>query len=561
MVTDKDNTQRAGATGTLLASGDTIKTALDTQVAIGLASDTFLHAHEDTTFVLSSNASNEVQYVQGRLLLSTDRDAITLLLPNSETIVVRDGSIELDDNVITVLRGNHELTTQAGKFDLKFASQYDFSGESTELDIESYKKDPWIKWNIIQASTQNIDLGFLAQEGLPESIILDGQGKKDFVNLTWIVETKDENELNPSYKYRVLLSQEEDPTYPESQSHLYSSVTASADKWTDLEEGTYYFRVALIDENEEVVMYSNTVVIPVGANTPEIAMNANAAGDNIDTSWELTNVEDYDAIRVLYGETTPTYPNSEYIEIKKADLQASKYRLENILNDSPLFVRVCLVQSGRCIAYSNSEKIIKKVAEPKITLTHNSNSRGSFSWKLQDFDSIQISSFTLFVEGTNSSATILESGILNTQKIYDVLNLEQDKAYTAKICAIVNGDCEVTSNTVTLSAVTTSPAEEEPANSDSFDIPTSMEITLQGAYVFGKAQMSWAIPTAGDFESVRLIRSSDSSFASIDETQYISPANSSYAWELAPGTHYIQACVIINDDCAAVSNTVKIIAE
>jgi|APSaa5957512622_1039677.scaffolds.fasta_scaffold11906_2 hypothetical protein len=184
-----------------------------------------------------------------------------------------------------------------------------------------------------------------------EQITLSGQINRNEVNLSWETENLDD------YKeFKIVQSKEGTPSYPADTYHSQDKNTTT-DIWTDLDDGTHYFRICALDGADECVSYSNvyTAEIGEGDETPVGSINLSSTknGTTINLNWSLSDdlTAEQGFMIVIGQESNPSYPGSSYHNAS----QNSRSDSWKNLSQGTYHFRVCLLKDDSCIIYSDNQ--------------------------------------------------------------------------------------------------------------------------------------------------------------------------------------------------------------
>lgn len=191
------------------------------------------------------------------------------------------------------------------------------------------------------------------------SISLSAIQTNTSVYLEWQAKDLTSNNLG----YRILLSENTNPSLNTSIVKIIDSRATNAFTWNDLNENTkYYFSVCEYLGNNTCGTFSNTVpvTIPTQAVSNEsasIVVSGYYTWGKLHLNWESNNLQAISGYYVMVSDTAnPTYPNAPYHIIDK-DESYDSWTVDDAKTGDDYFIKVCAHVQGSCIQYSNELKV------------------------------------------------------------------------------------------------------------------------------------------------------------------------------------------------------------
>lgn len=318
--------------------------------------------------------------------------------------------------------------------------------EDDEEEIELFNYD-WLNWNNQQNKLQNLALLDLAMnENWPQTVSLEGEIiEEGIIELTWDYEDSYEGEA--PYGLYILISDEEDPSYPKNQyTYVENNTEERKITWENLEDGEYHFRAGIYDGEKEIVKYSNNVEIKLPAESDgTITLIGNINEDTAELSWTTEDTITEDGWKLLIAENeNPSYPTNTSNDI---DLEDSSYTWNNLASDKSYKFRLCeyIAEDDECRSYSNTlslsteaneepeDEPVTIISNTEITVTGNLTGADNnilITWSdLSENERYLLSINRAFGETENIE-------ILSSQKQYIFSNQIDGKTYFISMCRI-----------------------------------------------------------------------------------------------------------------------------
>ena len=361
--------------------------------------------------------------------------ALQVVANNTDELIGAPQSINY--NFVTEELNQNEILKQV---------QDDSGIEEDEEEVELFNYD-WLNWNNQQNKLQNLALLDLAMnENWPQTITLEGEIiEEGIIELTWDYEDSYEGEA--PYGLYILISDEEDPSYPKNQyTYVENNTEERKITWENLEDGEYHFRAGIYDGEKEIVKYSNNVEIKLPAeNDGTITLIGNINEDTAELSWTTEDTITEDGWKLLIAENeNPSYPTNTSNSI---DLEDSSYTWNNLAPDKSYKFRLCeyIAEDDECRSYSNTlslsteadeepeDEPVTIISNTEITVTGNLTGADNnilITWSdLSENERYLLSINRAFGETENIE-------ILSSQKQYIFSNQIDGKTYFISMCRI-----------------------------------------------------------------------------------------------------------------------------
>jgi hypothetical protein len=282
-----------------------------------------------------------------------------------------------------------------------------------------------------------------------EVITLSGTSDGSTVDLSWTTENLDE------YKeLKVLKSNAESPTYPNSPYHTLDN-DDTKDMWANLEDGTYHFRVCAFTKEDKCEFYSNDFSATIGESdtvSGEIQLNTKIEADNVNLTWTISNdLNPDDGFKTIISQTAnPVYPGNSYHSLTSNSRNDTWKKLE----PGTYHFRICLLQSGSCVKYSNDKTatVTEASSAGNISLSGSAvGNRVNLSWIN---DGTEINKGFKSIMNTNPGAKLPGEDhhlITSSSATTDSwTNLEQGTTYYFRVCQNLGSTCGVYSNEISV---------------------------------------------------------------------------------------------------------------
>lgn len=327
-----------------------------------------------------------------------------------------------------------ELDNNNGSFETEIALQ---PGENEiEITVKKGKNTNKKTLNII-STKQN------------ETIKLTQSTTDNNVSLSWEIEN-----IENFKEFKILQSQEANPTYPDSLFHTASAETFS-DNWNNLANSTYYFRVCALDNENKCLIYSNTLTITIGDQeetpTGTLSLSLDKSNNNINLSWTVSNdTEVNEGFKTIISQSeNPTYPGNSYHSLNVNQRDDTWRRL----SAGTYHFRVCVTKNGQCILYSNNVSTsITETDLGSISLS-GSNEAGkiNLSWTIDNIDTPK--GLRVMMSETPSIAYPGQSHhlVIGSGQTTDSWELDTGKTYYFSVCQNMGSDCGTYSNEIEIS--------------------------------------------------------------------------------------------------------------
>jgi len=402
------------------------------------------------------------------------------------------------------------------------------------------------------------DISIEKEKGNAENngqIQLKGYQENNKIILSW-----ESTGLDISKGYKVVKSSLPDPVYPGNEYHYLTQPHQTSDTWTNLNPGTYYFRVCQYLGGSCGVYSNNLKAIVEGQTDSDpnknIELQASVSGNTVTLNWQ-TNFNSAQGYKVVISETAdPVYPGNDYHYITDPKQTNDKWPA---LNGGTYNFRVCEYLGGACGVYSNNVAV--EVDDPlPITNQGLINLTGSYdasldkvvlSWELTDLTS---SKGFKIVKSTNPNPVYPG----NTYHYLSDPNARADSwsglvagTYHFRVCEYLGGACGIYSNdleiTVTGSVVDNS----------------NGEIDLSGYYdqSNGKVYLNWSLTDLNSPKGFKIVQSTNPNPVYPGNTyHYLSnPDTRSDYWpSLGSGSYHFRICEYLGGACGIYSNDLVI---
>ncbi|HNX11342.1 MAG TPA: hypothetical protein PKI61_04340, partial [bacterium] len=226
---------------------------------------------------------------------------------------------------------------------------------------EAYKIMRNLSLGITNQNLNNIETGNLEADNQSSevegnlnnsngSITLTGANHDGTIDLNWTLA----NMTSPN-GFKVVVATHENPVYPGDDYHYLTSPDVRSDAWSDLDSGTYYFRVCEY-LGGACGVYSNnykvTILQPVSNTDGSITLTGNVVDGKINLNWTLANMTSPNGFKVVVaGHENPIYPGDTYHYLSSPTVRSDSW------SDLPAGThnfRVCEYLGGACGVYSNN---------------------------------------------------------------------------------------------------------------------------------------------------------------------------------------------------------------
>lgn len=323
----------------------------------------------------------------------------------------------------------------------EFSTEIELDSGDNQIEILVQKEKNKNKKTLYVKSTKQVD----------GSIELTAEIDQNNVNLTWQVA-----DTEALYGFRTIKSTAADPVFPDNTYHKIGNNTYQ-DSWTDLESGTYHFRVCLY-ENQGCTLYSNDVKATIEAPTvtvsddAQIALSSQPQNQNVNLSWSTKNIEGFDNFQILINTATdPSYPACSS-HVLDANARSDTWQG---LDPGTYYFRVCAFADNKCILYSNNSFVtIEKLTAGPAQISLSGSCQDNIV--TLDWTAANLTADKGFyaVTSLNSSPTFpgstfkLLSSNSDSSVIWD--NLKAGKTYYFRVCENIGSTCGTYSNQISL---------------------------------------------------------------------------------------------------------------
>jgi len=191
------------------------------------------------------------------------------------------------------------------------------------------------------------------------TITLLGSTNNKNITVNWTLAASDNFEFDD---YRIILSEQANPTWPASRYHAVNKVVTT-DEWPNLEAGIYYIRVCAYF-NGDCKPYSNVLNYTIGSDDPvaetptgSISLTGTAETARARLSWSAANLTADNGYRILMSFTpTPQYPQDLAFETTD-----TSYTWSELNTGDDYYFRICAKKSDNtCGTYSNIINLLIK---------------------------------------------------------------------------------------------------------------------------------------------------------------------------------------------------------
>jgi len=198
-------------------------------------------------------------------------------------------------------------------------------------------------------------LASFSNDPIDGKITLNASLDNDQVSLKWSLSSG----LDDSNGLKTLISQISNPTYPQSTYHSLDSGERQ-DDWTNLDPGTYYFRVCLI-KNNECQIYSNeqTVTLEEQKEQPKITLSVNSHNGNVTLLWSASDLPPGDGYKILKSNNPGVSCSASENKIIDSHTQYA-YTWQNLSIGQTYYFKICQNQSGQCSTCSQEIPVAVK---------------------------------------------------------------------------------------------------------------------------------------------------------------------------------------------------------
>ena len=166
---------------------------------------------------------------------------------------------------------------------------------------------------------------------------------KDSITLNWT--TNEEMDITDGFV--TLVSKNSTPTYPSISSKIVRNT--KIDTWNNLDPGTYYMRVCLLD-GDTCVVYSNITSTIIESNTQAvIILSGSLDTTTINLNITPQNVPTGSSYYILMSESA----NVQFPAQESKITTANSYSWTNLQPGKTYYFRACLKEGSGCGSYSN----------------------------------------------------------------------------------------------------------------------------------------------------------------------------------------------------------------
>ena len=195
-------------------------------------------------------------------------------------------------------------------------------------------------------------------------INLSAEAKSDGVHFSWDIE----GSLPSGFK--IVGSEQSDPTYPEAEYKKYISSSTQEYIWKGLPDKTLYFRVGAYQDGSCYAYSDNVIVNPIDGgddSTLPVATNLSATidSDGVHLAWDKNSDSSFKYNKVVRSESNPepTYPADGYINVASRDQITYLDKEVNSNSSGTYYYSICTVNSYGQVIRSNVIKIVDGVTQ------------------------------------------------------------------------------------------------------------------------------------------------------------------------------------------------------